>query len=117
LAHAYSSVVHLSRIPTRVWANVASPNPVHKGGTVTDTGTLQQYSAGAWHAMAYRPIYLFFQPSGTTTWYREAYGKTDAYGRAKLHATATRSGKWLLQYFGDATHFDSDGTPYYVGVS
>lgn len=37
-------------------------------------------------------------------------------GHVKLHDTATRDGRWLLQYFGDRTHFDSHGTADYVDV-
>jgi hypothetical protein len=108
VAHAASTPVHLSRIVTRIAGNDANPEPVHAGGTVTVTGTLEQERSG-WHAMPAQRIYLYFQPTGAKKWTYVAGGRTDRHGHATLHGRATRSGRWLLQYFGDTTHFDSYG--------
>jgi hypothetical protein len=61
-------------------------------------------------------VELYFLATGSTRWTYVASGKTDGRGNAKLHGTAAKDGKWLLQYFGDSTHFDSYGTADYVNV-
>jgi hypothetical protein len=108
VASTASTPVRLARTPTRIAANDARPEPVRKGARITVTGTLQQF-VGSWRAMARKPVNLYFQPTGAKTWRFVTSGRTDARGRAGLRATATRTGKWLLQYFGDGTHFDSYG--------
>jgi hypothetical protein len=109
VASAASTPVRLSRTQTRIAGNNAGPDPVLKNARVTVTGTLQQL-VGSWRAMAGQPVRLYFLPAGATTWHYVTSGHTDSRGHASLHGTATGTGKWLLQYFGDGTHFDSYGT-------
>ncbi|GAA1359061.1 hypothetical protein [Streptomyces beijiangensis] len=115
LAQSYSSVVHLSRVSTRVEGNNAAPEPVKKGAKVTVTGTLKEYKSG-WKALGGRSVRLYFQAKGSKTWTYITAGKTDSKGRAKLTGKAAKDGVWLLQYFGDSVHFDSYATADYVDV-
>lgn len=115
VSHVASPLFHLSRIVTRIAGNEATPQTLHAGATVTVTGTLQEYRSG-WRAMAHRPVSLYFLPSGKKTWLWMANGSTDTRGHATLHAKATKTGRWTLQYFGDSTHFDSDETSHTVTV-
>jgi hypothetical protein len=89
---------------------------VKAGRTVTVTGTLQEYRSGAWRAFTRRHVELWFLAKGAKTWSRVTSGSTDTHGRATLHGKAAKDGRWLLQYWGDATHFDSGGTSDYVDV-
>jgi hypothetical protein len=42
--------------------------------------------------------------------------RTDSTGHARITAKAVQDGRWLIMYFGDGTHFNSDATPAYVHV-
>lgn len=116
LAGSESAPVRLTRTNTRVFSISATPAKVAKGGTVTVKGTLKEYRSGSWKAYAGQKVYLYFQKKGSTSWTYITSGKTGSTGVAKLKGKATKDGYWLIQYFGDAKHFDSDGVKDYVDV-
>ncbi|MBW8801504.1 MAG: hypothetical protein JF597_50625 [Streptomyces sp.] len=109
LAHAYSAVYHRSRIPTRVTGNDAGPEPIRSGRTLTVRGTLQEYRGG-WRTMGHKHVELWFLANGAKRWSYVSSGTTDSRGRAVLHGTATKSGKWIVQYWADTAHFNSYAT-------
>ena len=113
---ASTTPVHLHRTVTRFAVVDATPEPVTSGHTVTVKGTLQDYRARAWHAMAHRRVELFFLASGVKKWVHVTSGSTAANGRIALQAKATKTGRWLLQYYGDGTHFNTFATPDLVTV-
>lgn len=116
LAASYSTPVRLNRTNTNVYSISATPAKVSKGATVTVKGTLKEYKNGSWKAYAGQKVYLYFQKKGSTSWTYITSGKTGSNGAAKLKGKATKDGYWLIQYFGDAKHFDSDGVKDYVDV-
>ena len=61
-------------------------------------------------------VELFFYRKSNHKWYYVTSGKTDSRGRATLRAKAYWDGWWIVQYWGDRTHFDSGGTSDYVDV-
>jgi hypothetical protein len=116
LAASYSTPVRLNRTNTNVYSISATPAKVSKGATVTVKGTLKEYKNGSWKAYAGQKVYLYFQKKGSTSWTYITSGKTGSNGAAKLKGKATKDGYWLIQYFGDSKHFDSDGVKDYVDV-
>jgi hypothetical protein len=89
---------------------------VKKGSTLTLTGNLKQDVGGVWKPFAGQHVELYFQPKSSTRWTYLAYGRTDATGHAKFTSKAVQDGRWLIQYFGDATHFESDAAAVFVDV-
>ncbi|MCW2869458.1 hypothetical protein [Actinacidiphila oryziradicis] len=116
LAESISKPVRLYRINTHVYSNNASPANVNKGATVTVTGVLKEHRTSAWTVYKSQHVELFFEKKGTTKWIYITSGKTDSHGKATLKGKATADGVWLIQYFGDSKHFNSDGTPDFVNV-
>ncbi|MFJ3233653.1 hypothetical protein [Streptomyces sp. NPDC086787] len=116
LAEAASAPVRLHRTETRVASMKASATKVRKNTVVTVSGTLQEYPSTSWRAYKGQHVELFFQKKGSKQWTYLASGTTDSAGRVKLKGKATVDGVWLIQYFGDATHFNSDGNPVFVDV-
>ncbi|MGW1727539.1 hypothetical protein ACWCQK_32060 [Streptomyces sp. NPDC002306] len=116
LAESTSAPVRLSRVDTRVYAIKASSTKVKKSTSVTFTGTLQEYVNRTWRPYKGRHVELYFQKKGSTKWTYMGSGTTSSTGKATLKGKPTSDGKWLIQYFGDATHFDSGGTAVYVDV-
>jgi hypothetical protein len=101
---------------TRMYSIKASATKVNKGATVTFTGTLKEYVSGTWRPYKSKHVELFFQKKGSTKWTYTASGTTSSTGKATLKGKPTSDGKWLIQYFGDAKHYNSDGTAVYVDV-
>ncbi|MFD9003058.1 hypothetical protein ACFV0T_19100 [Streptomyces sp. NPDC059582] len=116
LAESTTAPVRLTRVNTRMYSLKASSTKVKKGTGVTFTGALKEYVSGTWRPYKGRHVELFFQKKGSTKWTYVASGTTSSTGTATLKGKPTADGKWLIQYFGDATHFDSDGTAVYVDV-
>ncbi|WP_405585661.1 hypothetical protein [Streptomyces sp. NBC_01190] len=109
-------IVHLTRTNTRIFQMYANTARVKKNATLTLTGNLKAYIGKVWKPYAGQYVELYFQPKGSTKWTYLAYGRTDAAGRAKFTHKATQDGKWLIQYFGDGTHYDSDAAGVFVDV-
>lgn len=109
-------VVHLTRTNTRIFQMYANSARVKKGSTLTLTGNLKQDVGGVWKPYAGQHVELYFQPKGSTRWTYLAYGRTDSTGHAKFTSKAVQDGRWLIQYFGDATHFESDAAAVFVDV-
>ncbi|MFI6639577.1 hypothetical protein [Streptomyces sp. NPDC050504] len=115
-AESSSQVFRMSRTATRVTSVNAAPEPVRKGATVTVTGVLAERSGTKWKAMAGKPVQLWFRARGTTKWKLVTKGTSGAHGRTSLRGKAGVDGTWLIQYLGDATHFDSTGVGDFVDV-
>ncbi|MFD3452517.1 hypothetical protein ACFWVC_10060 [Streptomyces sp. NPDC058691] len=116
LADTVSKPVRLTRTNTRMYSIKASATKVKKGATVTFTGTLKEYVSGTWRPYKSKHVELFFQKKGSTKWTYVASATTSSTGKATLKGKPASDGKWLIQYFGDSKHFDSDGTAVYVDV-
>lgn len=115
-AESTSQVFRMSRTATRVTSVNAAPEPVRKGATVTVTGVLGEQSGTKWKAMVGKPVQLWFQAKGTTKWKLITKGTSGANGRTALRGKAAVDGTWLIQYLGDATHFNSTGVGDFVDV-
>jgi hypothetical protein len=107
-------VVRLTRITTRVVGETANSTRVRPNTVIRVSGTLRQYVSGAWRPYAWQHVHLYFQPKGSTAWTYKGIGTTNATGWVGYWPKVTGDGKWLIRYFGDARHFDSDTTPVYV---
>jgi hypothetical protein len=83
---------------------------------VTVTGVLKEHRTSAWTVYKSQHVELFFEKKGTTKWTYITSGKTDSHSKATLKGKATADGVWLIQYFGDSKHFNSDGTADFVNV-
>ncbi|MFJ5213496.1 carboxypeptidase-like regulatory domain-containing protein [Streptomyces sp. NPDC088354] len=116
LAETASKPVRLTRTNTRLYSMKASSTKVKKGAAVTFTGTLKEYVSGTWRPYRSGHVELFFQKKGSTKWTYISSGTTNSTGKATLKGKPASDGKWLIQYFGDAKHFDSDGTAVFVDV-
>lgn len=116
LAASNGPIVRLNRIDTRVVGVKASATRVRKNAVITVSGTLQSWTTGAWRAYGRQHVELFFQPRGKTTWQYKGSGTTAANGSVGFRPRVTGDGKWLIQYFGDAKHFDSGATAVYVDM-
>lgn len=114
LAPSNGPIVRLTRIDTRVAGLKASATRVRPNTVITVSGTLQQYTSGAWRPYAWQHVYLYFLPKGKTAWTYKGAGTTAANGSVGFRPRVAGDGKWLIQYFGDARHFDSGATPVYV---
>lgn len=109
-------VVRLTRIDTRIPNLRASATRVRKSTVITVGGTLQQWTSGAWRAYGGQHVELYFLPKGSKTWQYKGSGTTASSGWTSFRPKATADGYWLIQYFGDARHFDSGAKPVYVDV-
>ncbi|MFJ4849365.1 MULTISPECIES: hypothetical protein [unclassified Streptomyces] len=116
LAETATKPVRLTRTNARLYSMKASSTKVKKAATVTFTGTLKEYVSGTWRPYKGAHVELFFQKKGSTKWTYISSGTTASTGKATLKGKPTADGKWLIQYFGDAKHFDSDGTAVFVDV-
>ncbi|WP_431948318.1 hypothetical protein [Actinacidiphila sp. bgisy167] len=116
-AESATKPVRLTRTNTRMYSIKASATKkVKKGATVTFTGTLKEYVSKSWRPYKGRHVELFFQKKGSTKWTYVSSGTTSSTGKATLKGKPSSDGTWLIQYFGDSKHFNSDGTPVYVDV-
>jgi hypothetical protein len=113
LSHTSTTPLHLSRIVTRVYGNNAGPEPVKTGGTESVNGTPQEYRSG-WRAMAHpaRPAVLARQ--GREVVDVRGVGQHRLARQSAVAGQGDQGGWWLLQYWGDSKHFDSEGTSDYV---
>lgn len=108
--------VHLWRTPTRIIA--ARPSTTHASHhpKLTFSGTLQQSSAGTWHAYGHATVRLWFQPAGSTSWYLMSTTATDTHGRYDLSAGDSGTGTWYVAYQSPDTHH-LDSTSVHTRVS
>lgn len=116
LAASNGPIVRLNRIDTRIVSVKASRTKPKKNTVITVSGTLQQWTSGAWRAYGKQHVELYFQPKGKTTWQYKGSGTTAANGSTGFKPKATADGWWLIQYFGDAKHFNSSERAVYVDV-
>ena len=102
-----SKPFYVVRTETRVTGLKASPDPVAKGSTITVTGSLQQYTSGAWRGLGSQSVSIWYKKWGTTTWKQVASGKTSSTGAVSLKTAATADGWYQIRYYGDGTHFQT----------
>ncbi|MFD0369887.1 carboxypeptidase-like regulatory domain-containing protein [Streptomyces sp. NPDC059071] len=102
-----SKPFYVVRTETRVTGLKASPDPVAKGSTITVTGSLQQYTSGAWRGLGSQSVSIWYKKWGTTTWKQVASGKSSSTGAVSLKTTATADGWYQIRYYGDGTHFQT----------
>ncbi|MFG2479129.1 hypothetical protein [Streptomyces fagopyri] len=107
--------VHLLRTPTRITGG--RPNTTHpsRNQKLSFSGSLQQSSAGTWHAYGHATVQLWFQPSGSKTWHLMSTAATDARGQYSLSARDTESGTWYVAYQSPDTHH-LNSTSVHTGV-
>ncbi|MFD5323730.1 hypothetical protein [Streptomyces sp. NPDC127092] len=106
-AESVSKPFYVVRTETRVTGLKASPDPVAKGSTITVTGSLQQYTSGAWRGLGSQSVSIWYKKWGTTTWKQVASGKSSSTGAVSLKTTATADGWYQIRYYGDGTHFQT----------
>ncbi|MEE4543574.1 hypothetical protein V2S66_16530 [Streptomyces sp. V4-01] len=109
-------IVHLTRTNTRIFQMYANTARAKKNSTLTLTGNLKQDVGNVWKPFGGQYVELYFQPKGSTKWSYLGYSHTDSTGHAKFTSKAVQDGRWLIQYFGDGTHFESDAAAVYVDV-
>ncbi|MGW9026522.1 hypothetical protein ACWGQ5_20460 [Streptomyces sp. NPDC055722] len=79
--------------------------------------SLQQSTAGAWHAYGHTTVQLWFQLSGSKAWHLMSTVTTDGRGQFTLGAKASHSGTWYVAYQSpDTHHLNSAGVHTWVGV-
>lgn len=114
---SYSAVVYAQRTPTRITDGNASPEPVHKGRTITYKGKLQKYTSGAWEAYADQKVKILFRPKGSSTWYDMGNTYTRSDGTFSKGFTASKDGTWVaVLLYPNSTHLVSSGREDYVDV-
>ncbi|MER5685618.1 hypothetical protein [Streptomyces sp. NPDC002205] len=114
---SYSAVVYAKRTPTRITDGNASPEPVHKGRTITYKGKLQRYTSGAWKAYADQKVKILFRPKGSSTWYDMGNTYTRSDGTFSKGFTASKDGTWVaVLLYPNSTHLVSSGREDYVDV-
>ncbi len=96
--------VHLWRTPTRITGGRPSTTHASRNQKLAFSGTLQQSSAGTWHAYGHATVRLWFQPTGSTSWYLMSTATTDARGQYNLTARDTSTGTWYVAYRSPDTH-------------
>jgi hypothetical protein len=109
-------VVHLTRTNTRIFQMYANTARAKKNSTLTLTGNLKQDVGNVWKPFGGQYVELYFQPKGSTKWSYMGYSHTDSTGHAKFTSKAVQDGRWLIQYFGDGTHYESDAAAVFVDV-
>ncbi|MEV6191031.1 hypothetical protein AB0M19_01390 [Streptomyces sp. NPDC051920] len=115
---SYSSVVHVTRTPTRITDGNASPEPVRKGRTITYKGKLQHYSSGVWKAYAGQKVKILFKPKGSGSWYDMGSATTRTDGTFSKGFTASKDGTWVaVLLYPTSTHLASSGREDYVDVT
>ncbi|MFD5516713.1 hypothetical protein [Streptomyces sp. NPDC127066] len=115
---SYSSVVHVTRAPTRITDGNASPEPVRKGRTITCKGKLQHYTSGVWKAYAGQKVKILFKPKGSSGWYDMGNATTRADGTFGKGFTASKDGTWVaVLLYPNSTHLVSSGREDYVDVT
>ncbi|MGW3911674.1 hypothetical protein ACWEBX_09115 [Streptomyces sp. NPDC005070] len=114
---SYSSVVHVTRTPTRITDGNASPEPVRKGRTITYKGKLQHYTSGVWKAYAGQTVKILFKPKGSSGWYDMGNATTRTDGTFGKGFTASKDGTWVaVLLYPNSTHLVSSGREDYVDV-
>ncbi|MFF5014319.1 hypothetical protein [Streptomyces sp. NPDC001165] len=114
---SYSAVVYAKRTPTRITGGNASPEPVHKGRTLTYKGKLQYYSSGAWKAYGGQKVKILFRPKGSSSWYDMGNATTRSDGTFSKGSTASKDGTWVaVLLYPNSTHLVSSGREDYVDV-
>ncbi|MFF4040904.1 hypothetical protein [Streptomyces sp. NPDC001816] len=114
---SYSAVVYAERTPTRITGGNASPEPVHKGRTLTYKGKLQYYSSGAWKAYGGQKVKILFRPKGSSSWYDMGNATTRSDGTFSRGSTASKDGTWVaVLLYPNSTHLVSSGREDYVDV-
>ncbi|WP_328670414.1 hypothetical protein [Streptomyces sp. NBC_00328] len=115
---SYSSVVHVTRTPTRITDGNASPEPVRKGRTITCKGKLQHYTSGVWKAYAGQKVKILFKPKGSSGWYDMGNATTRTDGTFGKGFTASKDGTWVaVLLYPNSTHLVSSGREDYVDVT
>ncbi|MFD5637007.1 hypothetical protein ACFWJM_23110 [Streptomyces sp. NPDC127077] len=116
-SESYSSVVHVTRTPTRITDGNASPEPVRKGRTITYKGKLQHYTSGVWKAYAGQKVKILFKPKGSSGWYDMGDATTRSDGTFGKGFTASKDGTWVaVLLYPNSTHLVSSGREDYVDV-
>ncbi|MGW9129340.1 hypothetical protein [Streptomyces sp. NPDC055681] len=109
--------MYAKRTPTRITDGNASPEPVHKGRTITYKGKLQKYTSGAWKAYADQKVKILFRPKGSSTWYDMGNTYTRSDGTFSKGFTASKDGTWVaVLLYPNSTHLVSSGREDYVDV-
>ncbi|MFE2695689.1 collagen binding domain-containing protein [Streptomyces mirabilis] len=99
-----AKAVHLLRTPTRITGGRPSTTHASHSQKLSFSGSLQQSSAGTWHAYGHATVRLWFQPAGSKTWHLMSTATTDARGQYSLSAKDTHSGTWYVGYQSPDTH-------------
>lgn len=116
LAASNGPIVHLTRTNTRIFQMYANTARAKKNSTLTLTGNLKQDVGNVWKPFGGQYVELYFQPKGSTKWSYMGYSHTDSTGHARFTSKAVQDGRWLIQYFGDGTHYESDAAAVFVDV-
>ena len=114
-----SKSLRKTRALTRIKDANASPEPVHKGRTITVKGVLQERAVGSstWKAYGGKKVQILFRPKGKSTWYLMATVTTKTNGSFSKGFTAKEDGTWVpVHLYPDSKHFVGDGREDYVDV-
>jgi hypothetical protein len=110
LAASNGPIVHLTRTDTRVVSLKANKTRVKKNTVIAVSGTLQQLTKGAWRSYGKQHVELYFLAKNAKSWKYVSSSTTGTNGLVIFHPKVTGDGKWIIQYFGDSTHFSSGAT-------
>jgi hypothetical protein len=113
---AASSPVLLWKYVTRIINLHVSARTVRKGGKLTVSGRLQDYT-GSWQNLPRQQVQIVLEPKGSKSWYWIVIVRTTSSGYFTGTFKDPVSASWSAYYTGDGTHFVSGGAVYYVTVS
>ncbi|MEV8589651.1 hypothetical protein AB0424_22230 [Streptomyces sp. NPDC051180] len=110
-----TGTIRLSRIPTRFSAFTISPSRPRVNAKMTVSGTLQQYTSGAWRPLKGAKVMLVFKPKGYSEWYwvtRDV--ATGSNGSFSFRATNYGDGTWAMVKQSASGYFHSETKVKYI---
>jgi hypothetical protein len=110
-----SKAFHLSKTVTRITGLKVSARSIAKGGSLTVSGTLQQYARG-WKSFGSQVVLIILRPKGSKTWYWIKKPHTSANGAFTATFTDPVSADWSAAYNGSPKYFATGAKTIYVKV-
>ena len=108
-----STPLHRWKYVTRIISMKVSPTVVHRGGKLTVSGRLQQWS-GKWRNFSRQQILIILKPRGSKRWYWIRKVRTSSTGHFTSTFRDPVTASWSADYEGNSTHFASGGSVHHV---
>jgi hypothetical protein len=111
---AVSTSVYAWKYATRISSLTVSPRSVGKGGKITVSGRLQQYSSRRWRDVGGQQVRILLRPKGSKVWYWIYQVRTNSKGYFTKKFTDPVTATWSAEYLGGATRFSCGAAGYNV---